>query len=143
MRPFLTLLLAVGVAAHERGSPFAVPPGNAGFVPVLRDGSTLWAYLSSLRRSAFPMIAANQPERTFFVDAAVDTARCGIAPPLKGLGYEEGTCWPGAFAWMWASEPFDRTDYILRLHSTAQHASTSSVFDANAQHAQVLASGAP
>ena len=140
--PFAVLAAGCAAVAASR-SPFAVPPATAGFVPVLADGSTLWAYLSSLRRSAFPMIAANQPERTLFVDAAVDTARCGITPPLKGLGYEEGTCWPGAFAWLWASEPFDRTDYLLRLHSTNTRASTRSVFDANPQHALVLASGAP
>ena len=123
-------------------SPFVIPSANAGFVPVLKDGSTLWAYLSGLRRTAFPMIAQNQPERTLFVASARDRNRCGITPVLKGLGYEEGTCFPGALNWMWSYSGIDRNDYLLKLHSTNIRASTNDVFD-QPLHTQYMGSAAP
>jgi hypothetical protein len=134
---------AVGAAAAA-GSPFAVPPANAGFVPVLRDGSDLWLYLSGLRRAGFPMIAQNQPDRTLFVPTARDQPRCGITPVLKGLGYEGGTCWPGALAWAWGypQASLDRTTYVLGLHSTNARASTADVWD-EPLHTRYLPSAAP
>jgi hypothetical protein len=87
-------------------------------VPLFKSGETLWMYLSGVRRSAFPMIASNMPDRTLFVPSAVNQTLCGLNPMLRDGPGTHGTCFPALLPWLWSYWQIDRNDYILKLHST-------------------------
>jgi uncharacterized surface protein with fasciclin (FAS1) repeats len=100
----------------------------------LHESSFLWYELTSLRRSAVPMILQNMPDKSLFIPVAINKTNCGFLPATR-----QG-CFNALSHWLYSYYKTDRNTYFLSMSSTNTHVSQEIAFD-SPLHQQVVQSG--